>query len=543
MTGAGAGRASAPSEQRNQAPRDLPGRARAHPAAYSIVCTDLGEVRVVADGSASTLKSHTFVDDLPIATAFGDVVPRDCADLVDVAIAVYAADRLCRRHPRNAPCSEPLWQRRMHLEVPVREPERWNHGGLGDALSDLLNFLTDDDWALKFVARRPTAARFSEAQPGFFADPPSMPATAALFSGGLDSLAGLVTRLATNPMETVVVFSGRTNKRIGAPQRILLEALARAFPQRVRSIAVRFGFDRRARGAYDREENSQRTRGFVFQAFGAVTARMAGLDGLAVYENGVGAINLPYTGAQLGSQATRATHPVTVRLMSALLTQVFETPFSVELPYAFATKGELCDGLRSAGLGHLARHTVSCDGYPQRAKRAPQCGVCPSCLLRRQSLHHAGLLDDDPACLYMHDIYNAAATDAHERRFSLRAMDGQVHHLRQALAAAPPWDALVTRYPELEEAADALAGPNAGAAVREALLSLYGRYCTEWSAFAARTIRTGDGALDSGPAHQVAVRPQEPRRVSAGGPARGMQLSRARPEVWQDTAAGEPNDR
>jgi 7-cyano-7-deazaguanine synthase in queuosine biosynthesis len=426
----------------------------------------------------------------------------------------------------------------------VRDPDRWNHGGLGVALTDLLNYLTDDAWALTFVARRPAAARFSEAQPGLFTESPSAPATAALFSGGLDSLAGLAIRLATHPMETVVVFSGRTNKRIGAPQRTLLEAIAQAFPQRVRSIAVRFGFHRRTGGAYDLEETSQRTRGFVFQAFGAVTARMAGLDSLDVYENGVGAINLPYTGAQLGSQATRATHPVTLRLMSDLLTQAFEAPFSVELPYAFATKGEVCNGLRTAGLGHLARHSVSCDGYPQRAKRAPQCGVCPSCLLRRQSLYHARLLDDDPACLYMHDVYDASAPDALERRFSMRAMGGQIHHLRRALAAARPWEALVIRYPELDEAADALARPDdGGAAVREALVALYGRYCEEWDAFAARAMRTGDSAPDSCPAYEVEVRPEEPSRVT-GAPADsvGKRPSQAGPNLWQSTATGGDDD-
>jgi hypothetical protein len=158
---------------------------------------------------------------------------------------------------------------------------------------------------------------------------------------------------------------------------------------------------------------------------------------------------------------------------------------------------------------------VSCDGYPQRSRRADQCGVCPSCLLRRQSLHHAGLLSDDPASLYLHDVYDASVPDAYERRFSLRAMGGQAHHLRRALTAARPWEALAGRYPELEEAADALAGPDGGAAVREALVALYCRYCEEWGAFAASTVGPRDGAPDGTPAYGIEDAPVSPRRVIA----------------------------
>lgn len=519
-------------DEREPVPNRLSGRRITGPAVYDVACTARGEVRVVADGTTAALTSHTYVEDLPMATAFGDVVPPMCADLVDVAVAVYVADRLCRRHPLRAPRSERLWQRRMHLEVPVRAPDRWNTG-VGESLAELLGYLTDDLWTLSFVPRRPEAARPSEAQGALFREPPPPPASAALFSGGLDSLAGLVVRLTEQPAETLVVFSGRTNKRIGSPQRALLHALAQAFPRRIRTVAVRFGLDRRQRGAYDREEPSQRTRGFVFQSFGAVMARMAGLDHLHVYENGVGAINLPYTDAQLGTQATRATHPVTLRLMSALLARVFDSPFKVALPYAFATKGELCVALREAGLGHLARQSVSCDGFPQRVKHAAQCGVCPPCLLRRQSLHHAGLFEADPRELYRHDVYDASGPDARERRFSLRVMGGQVHHLRQALGMAQPWEAVAARYPELDEAAYALAYPDDPAAVREALVAMYRRYCDEWSAFAT----SAAGGCDVAPAPVVVSIEMNPTPLARGV---GVRLDLPRPRRASDM--GVPSD-
>lgn len=468
------------------------------PATYDIVFSDQGEVRFRGDRGTAGLTSRTYVNDLPLAEAFGDVVPPHCADLIDVAVAVYVADRLCRRHPRKAPRSTRFWQRRMKVEIPLREPERWSRDGLGGELAELLGFLTDDAWSFTLVPRREGSARQSESQRSLFPEPPTSPASAALFSGGLDSLAGLVARLVERPTDTLVLFCGRTNRRIGAPQRKLLRLITRRFGERVRPVAVSFGISGRRKHAFDLEETSQRTRGFVFQAFGAVTAKMAGLECLEVFENGVGAINLPYTGAQLGSQSTRATHPATLKRMSALLSKVFRAPFAVTLPFALLTKGELCGVLRDAGLGDLARLSVSCDGYPQRSSKADQCGVCPSCVLRRQSLHHAGLLDEDPSSLYIHDVYDAAAADAFTRRFALRAMGGQVHHVRRAINSARPWEALTIIYPDLEEVAEILLDAGRGSEIREALVSLYRRYCDEWGAFAASTSGSFKGVADSG---------------------------------------------
>jgi hypothetical protein len=262
-------------------------------------------------------------------------------------------------------------------------------------------------------------------------------------------------------------------------------------------------------------------------------AHMAGLKQLDVYENGIGAINLPYIDAQLGSQATRATHPETLRLMSALLTAALGTRFTVALPYAFATKGELCAALREAGLAELARESISCDGFPQRKKRATQCGACPSCLLRRQALHHAGLVAADPHERYVHDVYDPSATDARARRFFLRAMDGQVHHLRQALASPNAWEALVARYPELELAADALDDLGEPAEVRKALVALYRRYCNEWATFSADTHVRSGGIL------QAAA---PPGGQNLAEPETSCTESRAL-ELWEPQAPEAPNDR
>ena len=73
----------------------------------------------------------------------------------------------------------------------------------------------------------------------------------------------------------MVAFFRHTNRRIGTYQRQQVQALGTHFGARLRHIPVAITLKGRSRGAYDREEPSQRTRGFVFQVFGAVTAAVA----------------------------------------------------------------------------------------------------------------------------------------------------------------------------------------------------------------------------------------------------------------------------
>lgn len=352
-------------------------------------------------------------------------------------------------------------------------------------LEELLTAFTDDEWRITFTSRM-HSGRPAESQEQLFRTLPRLPASASLFSGGLDSLAGLSGFLGENPQHNVVVFSARATTRIAAHQRAVLRAVEQQYPGRIKSIAVQFGFRRRHRGAFDHDEVTQRARGLVFQLVGAVAARMAGLNELLIFENGIGAINLPYTAAQLGSQATRAAHPALLERVGAFLSLVFQHPFKVRLPYVSMTKGELCRQLVGTLLEAAVLDTVSCDGYPQRVRGVEQCGRCTSCVLRRQSLLIADLRHVDPSDLYTHDIYDPAAFDAWARRYHYRAMAGQVHHLEHALSASDTWHALTSKYPDLVEVAGALSrGGQTAEDPRDSLVALYRRYVIEWKTFAA----------------------------------------------------------
>lgn len=79
---------------------------------------------------------------------------------------------------------------------------------------------------------------------------------------------------------------------------------------------------------------------------------------------------------------------------------VLEKSLPVVNAFEFTTKAEMCHVLKKTGLDTLIRTTISCDSFPLRISGSPaQCGICTSCLLRRCSLHAAGLDSADPGGL------------------------------------------------------------------------------------------------------------------------------------------------
>jgi len=442
-----------------------------------------GQPHVVVDGGRRSLHNHYHVGDETITRAFGALLSPELADLVDVALAVYVADRLCPRRHREASAYDLNWTRRFYIRVPLRNPELWSQSSVTRALKQLLWFFTEDKWSFEFVPRT-RGPRSTEIQAGLFPMNPASPVTAALFSGGLDSLAGLCAELADSQRDTFVLFAGSTNTEARAVQRRLIAEVRARFGREVILVTVPFGLRDRAPGQHD--ESTQRSRGFVFMALGAVTAIEAGARGLAIYENGVGAINLPYTDGQLGAHSTRSVHPAALAAMADLVTLVTGRDFAFRLPFLFHTKGQVCARLADAGLGSLGSTANSCDGFPQRVPGHPHCGRCTSCLLRRQALWAARLHEVDRDTHYIHDVLGDLARVPDRRLHKWRAMLHQVARLQGALNQDSPWRALSREYPQLVEvAAGEIATAMASSGAEERLVDLYRRYCDEWARFPA----------------------------------------------------------
>lgn len=140
-------------------------------------------------------------------------------------------------------------------------------------------------------------------------------------------------------------------------------------------------------------------------------------------------------------------------------------------------------GARAAlGMAGLTAGTVSCDRFPQRVAGHSQCGLCSSCLLRRQALHAAGLGAHDDPLQYRRDLMDSLSNVRPGELYPLHAMLYQRDAMVRALESAAPWPALAERFPELLEvvphanlAAPAPLFPELG------LVSLYRRYSDEWA--------------------------------------------------------------
>jgi 7-cyano-7-deazaguanine synthase in queuosine biosynthesis len=456
-----------------------------HAPNFDVVFSPAGVVRFKGEEAAQTMNSVKLGDHV-IAGAFQATLPETVTDLVDVAIAAYIADRLCKRGANRRGRYLYGWARNIHVTVPLKEPEFWASNEISSRLRHVLGYLTEDTWTFEFVPR-PSGVRSAYQQSLF---PPDLrsPVRVALFSGGLDSLAGLCSEISEKKAESFVLFAGCTNNFHKGKQRQLAAAVGQKHAATILPCVVPFGFRGRVRRAGNHDESTQRSRGFVHSALGAATAVMAGVDTLAIYENGIGCINLPYTGAQIGAHLTKAANPIAIALMNDFLTAVLGKVFRVELPFIGQTKGEMCRSLSKLGIQHLTQETTSCDRFLRQAQN--QCGVCTSCVLRRLSLHAAGLSDYDPRGLYAYDVYSSDAQILERDVFGYRMMVDQACRLNKALGLSQPWPALVTEFPDLFEVSLALQQTGySGESAANLLVRLYQQYSAEWNAFPARPPR------------------------------------------------------
>jgi 7-cyano-7-deazaguanine synthase in queuosine biosynthesis len=411
--------------------------------------------------------AYALVDDQQLTLKRQRLLLAQLADCVDLAVAVAVADRLSIRKA-DRPC-------RIHISLPTRHPEVFGRPHLLKQLQNMLYWYTHDHWSFAFPARS-RYGRFAERQPSLFPPFPDQPIEVALWSGGLDSLAGVYHNLKLTSSTHYVLLGTGANTIIHNTQQRVARLVEDLFPGRTTLVQLPYQLD----GTKDQQKHSlQRARGFVFLLLGAVCASLEGQQTLSVYENGIGAINLPFCDAEVGLDHSLSVHPVSLLRMGELVTCVLGTPFAFRNPLLFQTKAQMCEALAtSSAFSRLVSSTFTCD-RPHR-EHPMQCGYCSSCLLRRQALAALDVEDPTP--------YTATTEplDGRGHRPSdgdyLRAMLFQVASLRQCLATTAPWEHLSERYLSLLEIVDEMNGWEGmpRLAIIEHLVQLYERYVLEW---------------------------------------------------------------
>lgn len=427
--------------------------------------------------SAHNAAGALAIDDAVIAGRLGRSVVPAVADLIEVAAAVQFVDRMERRP--LAMHGGDSWARQISLTIGVREPDRWRADSVDRQLRELLAWLTDDEWDIEFT-RRSAPSRPSESLLFLFETQPQGSAV-ALYSGGLDSFAGLALDVASG-IEPVLV-SVVANRRQGARQSQTVLALQQRLGIPLQRVAVNSHLHQTKA-----QESTQRSRGFGFLSIASSVAVTADISTIRVYENGIGAINLPYSHAQIGAQATRSMHPQSLRLAAALFSVVLDRPLSIVNASQDRTKADMCRQL-PIELHPVVPQAMSCDtAFSHRASPIASCGRCMSCLLRRQALWAAGMGTLDQRTQYRTDVLRVGMSDSEEAD-ELKAMLSQAARIDVALSDDEPWQSMLMEFPELIDTIEAIAGESSATAVSDQLVGMFGRYVNEWSSFPAPIVR------------------------------------------------------
>jgi hypothetical protein len=318
--------------------------------------------------STEALESYCFANWQPVVY-----------DLLVLAAALEFADKSCVR-PNYA------WGRKFDLELPVHDLALWQSTAVAVSLREALEFLTGDTWTLSFRRHRAPL------------DPPHrnellLPTvtTAVIpYSDGLDSRAVAALIGAQLKAGLVRVRLGSANDPSARVKRLPFAAI----PYKV-SVDVK------------NREGSGRSRGFKFTLVAGIAAYLAGAQRVVMPESAQGALGGTLVPVAYAYEDYR-NHPLFTARMTRFLRAVLGSDIGYEFPRLWHTKAETVRAsLEFVSPGDLLS-TRTCWQQSRQVSvdhHRRQCGVCAACLLRRMSLHAAGI--DEPAEAYVWENLSA----------------------------------------------------------------------------------------------------------------------------------------
>ena len=334
-------------------------------------------------------------------------------DLLEIAAYVYTADCSTQRGTQwtDEDSTEP-WTRDFSFVIPVREPEFWN--SVSEQIIEVLRFLSDDRYSFQFEPMprgRSVQQEYLE-----FGDkdqwPFLSPERVVMFSGGLDSLAGVVE--SARKGSNLILVSHRPVATLSARQKTLFQKLLEEFPQQLFHVPVWINKEQN----FGREP-TQRTRSFLFAALGTVVGGSIQAGGVRFFENGVVSMNLPVAGEVVRSRASRTTHPLALHLLGELCTRIAGHTFAVDNPYLFKTKRDVVESLKTHRAEHLIGHTCSCAHMMFKPKAQQHCGSCSQCIDRRFAIVATDLQAQDPSTDYEIDVFSGPRKDGPEKSMAV----------------------------------------------------------------------------------------------------------------------------
>jgi len=308
-------------------------------------------------------------------------------DTLLLAAAVEFCDKVKKR-PRLA------WGRRIHLRLPVHDIDRWQKADVTSALKNALEFLTGDSWQIEFVQRKTIALAPQQGLLSLEDKIAVMP-----FSDGLDSraVAGLMSQALGYGLVRV-----RLGKKSSDKPR---DPNGRAMPFTTVPYKI-------AAGDFNFPETSGRSRGFKFALLSGIAAYLANVRRVIVPESGQGALG-PSLVTVGQSHDDFRNHPAFTTKVSEFLRALLGVSIEYEFPRLWFTKGQTLQAYAELSNSGDWRTTRSCwqdNRHVSVERKRRQCGICAACMLRRLSVHAAGLREDKDT--YLWDNLTASSFEA-----------------------------------------------------------------------------------------------------------------------------------
>jgi len=317
-------------------------------------------------------------------------------DFFFISTLVYGIDNLLDRYEYSIDG----WARDIEVCFPVNNYQVWENNQC--KLESLLTFLTGDYWNISFdqIDRinlfTDKAKRWKSKIPTYnFADYKFV----SLFSGGLDSLIGVIDGLVSlNDNEKGLLISHFDSSSPGAnsdQERINNYLLGKQdFGSKYHWIQCIVALANQDNSGNELvKESSFRSRSLLFIGLALFCVEaLPNCNTLTIPENGTISLNFPLTPSRTSSLSTRTTHPYYLQKLQNLFSSI---GLSTELfnPYKNFTKGEMVEECsKQSVLKEIYAQSVSCGKRGRKMQwdtksGTHHCGICMPCIYRRAALH------------------------------------------------------------------------------------------------------------------------------------------------------------
>lgn len=316
-------------------------------------------------------------------------------DIFLIGCIVYGIDILLSRKD----FSENGWTRDITVEFPVESPDVFNKGR--EELEQLLSFLTGDYWKISFIQRDNNTPLYKSKPKGrVFRDTyRKSHKRVSLFSGGLDSLVGVIDQLAKSKERMVFVshydaiFKGAKSDQ-DKINNILHQKYSHYHLLQTRVDLA--GHD--MNGNKINNETTLRSRSFLFLCQAIFIAHSIGesID-ILIPENGTISLNHPLTPSRRSSCSTRTAHPFYLNKTTDFISKLGLNHL-IKNEYEMKTKGEMLEECIDKEI-LLKTYGESCSCAKRGTRKdirdvsegTNHCGICMPCIYRRVALYRIGV--------------------------------------------------------------------------------------------------------------------------------------------------------